>query len=156
MSASRGKGYAHPPATFGIAIALFGLFLWLGLGRRTGPDAALASSADPRPAPGLWTARFAAFAAAFAVVVNLFVLRNIVPVALVPFGIVAGIDLLSVLLVRQWSKRPGWSAGHRLALASGVMGLFIVASPFFEFVVPSQPGHNRSGWHWLTCSHSAG
>ena len=76
---------------------------------------------------------------------SLFFLRNLIPIALIPFGIVAGVDLLSVLLVRRWAKRSGWGVRHQLALVSGVMGVFIVASPFFEFVIPRQPGHNPTG-----------
>jgi len=142
----RGKGYDHPPVTYGIALVLFVLFLWLGLHRRKASASAQADSGDPlRPAPRLWTVRLAAFVAAFVVLVNLFFLRNLIPIALIPFGIVAGVDLLSVLLVRRWAKRSGWGVRHRLALVSGVIGVFIVASPFFEFVIPRQPGHNPTG-----------
>ncbi len=140
----RGKGYDHPPVTYGIAVVLFVLFLWLGLHRRKAP--AQADSSDPlRPAPRLWTVRLAAFVAAFVVLVNLFFLRNLIPIPLIPFGIVAGVDLLSVLVVRRWAKRSGWGVQHRLALVSGVIGVFLVASPFFEFVMPRQPGHSATG-----------
>ena len=141
-----GKGYDHPPVTYAIAPVLFVLFLWLGLRRgKASASAQTGSNAPLRPAPRLWTLRLAAFVAAFVVLVNLFFLRNLIPIALIPFGIVAGVDLLGVLLLRQWSQRSGWGASHRLALVSGVMGLFIAASPFFEFVIPQQPGHNPAG-----------
>ncbi len=142
----RGKGYDHPPLSYGMALVLFALLLWLGLRRRkasasspTGPRAVL------RPAPRLWILRLAGFAAAFAVLVNLFILRTIIPVPLIPIGIVAGVDLVSVLVVRRWSKRPGWDMRHRLALASGVMGFFIVFSPLFEFVIPHRPDLHMTG-----------
>jgi hypothetical protein len=60
-------------------------------------------------------------------------------VPLIPIGIVAGVDLVSVLVVCRWSKLPGWDMRHRLALVSGVMGFFIVFSPVFEFVIPTDP-----------------
>ena len=142
----RGKGYDHPPVTYGIALVLFVLFLWLGLRRGKASASVQASSSDPlRPAPRLWTVRLAAFVAAFAVLLNLFFLRNLITIALIPLSIVAGVDILSVLVVRQWAKRSGWGIRHRLALVSGVIGVFIVASPFFEFVIPRQPGHNPTG-----------
>ena len=141
-----GKGYDHPPVTYVIAPVLFVLFLWLGLRRgKASAFAQVGSGESLRPAPHLWTLRLAAFVAAFVVLVNLFFLRNLLPIALIPFGIVAGVDLLGVLLLRRWSQRSGWGASHRLALTSGVMGVFIVASPFFEFVIPRQPGHNPAG-----------
>ncbi len=76
---------------------------------------------------------------------NLFFLRTLIPIALVPVGIVARIDLLGVLVVRRWSKRSSWGACHRLALTSGVIGFFIVCSPLFEFVIPKKPGLNMTG-----------
>jgi hypothetical protein len=141
-----GKGYDHPPVTYVIALLLFTLFLWLGLHRYR---AKVSPSTEPNPiirlAPRLWTLRLVAFAAAFVVLVNLFILRMFIPVALIPFGIVAGVDLLSVLQVRRWSKRSGWGACQRLALVSGVMGFSIVCSPLFEFVIPKKPGLNMTG-----------
>ena len=132
----RGKGYDHPPVTYVIAPLIFVVFLWLGLRRRTASAPAQAGSGDPlRPAPRLWTLRLAAFGAAFVVLANLLFVRNLIPIALLPIGMVAGVDLVGVLLVRQWAKRSGWGAQHRLALVSGVMGVFIVAAPIFEFVL---------------------
>ena len=139
-----GKGYDHPPVTYGIAPILFVLFLWLGLRQRKASFSV--DSEEPlRPAPNLWMVRLAAFIAASVVLVNLFLLRNLIPIAFIPFGIVAGVDILSVLVVRQWSKRFGWGANHRLALVSGVMGVFILCSPIFEFVLPRKPGQNAAG-----------
>ncbi len=139
-----GKGYDHPPVTYGIAPILFVLFLWLGLRQRKASVSA--RSGDPqRPSPNLGMVRLAAFVAASVVLVNLFLLRNIIPIAFIPFGLVAAVDMLSVLVVRRWSKRSGWGASHRLALVSGVMGVFIVCSPIFEFVLPRKPGQNSAG-----------
>lgn len=129
-----GKGYDHPPIAYVIAPAIFALFLWLGLRRHKASASARTGSGDARrPAPHLWTLRIAAFVAAFVVLVNLLFVRNLIPIALLPIVIVAGVDLLGVLMVRRWSKRSGWGAQHRLALVSGVMGVFIVAAPILEF-----------------------
>ena len=140
-----GKGYDHPPVTYGIAVLLFALFLWLGVRRRR---ASAAGAAEPgvsrRRAPGLWSVRLAAFAAAFAFLLTLFILHMLIPIALVPFGIIAGVDMLAVLVVFGWSKRAGWGAEHRLALVSGVLGVFIACSPLFEFVIPA-PGKDMRG-----------
>lgn len=142
----RGKGYNHPPLSYGVALVLFALLLWLGLRRRKASASSPAGlHAMLRPAPRLWTLRLAGFAAAFAVLVNLFFLRTIIPVPLIPIGIVVGVDLASVLVVRRWSKRPGWGMRHRLALVSGVMGFFIVFSPLFEFVIPHRPDLHMTG-----------
>lgn len=141
-----GKGYDHPPVTYGIALVFFALFLWLGLHRfRTPAYPAAESGLTIRPAPRLWILRMLAFAAAFVVLLNLFIVRMFIPIALIPVAIIAGVDLLGVLLVRRWSKRSGWGASHRLALVSGVMGFFIVCSPLFEFVIPRKAGLNMTG-----------
>ena len=141
-----GKGYDHPPLTYGVALLLFVLFLWLGLHRWS---VRTSIAAQPhsiiRPVPRLWTLRLAGFAAAFAVLVNLFLLRTLIPVPLIPIALVVGVDLVSVLVVRRWSKRPNWGMRHRLALASGVMGFFIVFSPLLEFVIPHKPDVHMTG-----------
>jgi hypothetical protein len=62
-----GKGFDHPPITYGIAPLLFALFLVLGL-HRYHPKAT-ASEVSVRPAPGLWTLRLLAFAAASVVLI---------------------------------------------------------------------------------------
>lgn len=140
------KGYDHPPLTYGVALLLFALFLWLGL-HRWGTRASIAVEpySTIRPAPRLWTLRLAGFAAAFAVLVNLFLLRTLIPVPLIPIGLVVGVDLVSVLVVRGWSKRSNWGLRHRLALTSGVMGFFIVFSPLLEFVIPHKPDVYMTG-----------
>ena len=146
-----GKGYDHPPLSYGIALVLFALFLWLGLHRRRAnaspaaePGYAQVLKRASLRAPRLWTLRLVGFAAAFAVLVNLFILRTLIPIALVPIGIVVGVVLVGLLVVRRWSHRSNWDASHRLALASGVLGFFIVCSPLFEFVIPA-PGKDMRG-----------
>ena len=130
-----GKGYDHPPVSYLIAPLLFVLFLVLGL-RRSHPRATT-PDVIAHPAPRLWTLRGLSFTVALVFFVNLFFLRVLVPAPLVftPIIIMAGIDLLGILLVRSFSKRSGWGMVHRLALTSGVLGFFIAISPFLEFKV---------------------
>jgi hypothetical protein len=72
------------------------------------------------------------------VLINLFVLRTLLPLPLVPIALIVAVDLLSIWIVRRGARRAGWGMRQRLALASGVMGFFIVFSPIFEFLIPSQ------------------
>jgi hypothetical protein len=130
-----GKGYDHPPVSYILAPALFIHFLALGALVRFPPARSIVMS---RPAPRLWTLRIAAFLGGFAVLGNLFVLRAILPLPLVPIALIVLVDLLGVLAVSHWAQRPGWGMRHRLALASGVLGCFIILSPFFEFVLPNR------------------
>lgn len=69
------------------------------------------------------------------VLINLFVLRNVIPVHIAPIALILATDALGVYLVRRWSRRPGWGMRQRLALVSGVMGVFIVFAPVVEFVL---------------------
>jgi hypothetical protein len=97
-----------------------------------------AQPAGTRRAPRLWFLRSAGFLGAFAVLLNLFLLRTFLPIPFIPIALILATDLLGIYLVRRWARRPGWGMQHRLALVSGVMGVFIVFSPTFEFVIPNQ------------------
>jgi len=58
----RSKGYGHPPVSYGVAIVLFALFLWLGLRRRKASTSSGTRLHDMlRPAPRLWALRLAGF-----------------------------------------------------------------------------------------------
>lgn len=129
-----GKGYDHPPVSYALAPALFLLLLTLGAFVRI----PVTQPAGTRRAPRLWYLRIAGFIGAFVVLLNLFLLRVILPVPLIPIALILATDLLAIYLVRRWARRPGWGMQHRLALASGVMGVFIVFSPVFEFLIPNQ------------------
>jgi hypothetical protein len=130
----RGKGYDHPPLSYALAPALFLLLLTLG----TFAPIPVAQPAGNRRAPRLWLLRIAGFLGAFVVLFNLFILRNVAPAPLIPIALILATDLLSIYLVRRWARRPGWGMQRRLALAAGVMGVFIVFSPVFEFLLPNQ------------------
>ena len=129
-----GKGYDHPPVSYVIAPVLFIVFLLLGAMVRIRPVQSVGSQ---RP-PGFWFLRLAGFLGAFAVLVNLFILRTVLPIHLIPIAFILAVDLLGVYLVRRWARRPGWGMHHRLALVSGVMGVFMVFSPVVEFLIPNQ------------------
>lgn len=130
----RGKGYDHPPLSYALAPVLFLLFLTLGTFVRI----RAAQPTGIRRPPRLWFLRIAGFLGAFAVLLNLFLLRVILPIPLIPIALILATDLLAIYLVRRWARRPGWGMQQRLALASGVMGVFIVFSPVFEFLIPNQ------------------
>jgi hypothetical protein len=130
----RGKGYDHPPASYAIAPALLLLLLTLGTFARI-PAAQPTGAWRP---PRLWFLRIAGFLGAFIVLLNLFLLRIFLPIPLIPIALIPATDLFGIYLVRRWARRSGWGMQHRLALVSGLMGVFIVFSPAFEFVIPNQ------------------
>jgi hypothetical protein len=129
-----GRGYDHPPVSYAIAPALFLLLLPLGTLARI----PVAQPAGTQRAPRLWFLRLAGLLGAFFVLFNLFILRTVLPAPLIPIALILATDLLGIYLVRRWARRPGWGMRHRLALASGVVGVFIVFSPVFEFLIPNQ------------------
>jgi len=129
-----GQGYDHPPVSYAIAPVLFVVCLLLGAMVRIRPVQPVGSQRPPR----FWSLRIAGFLGASAVLINLFVLRNVLLIPLVPIAFIIATDLLGAYLVRRWARRPGWGMRHRLALVSGVMGVFIVFSPVVEFLIPNQ------------------
>jgi hypothetical protein len=130
----RGRGHDHPPVSNALAPALVLLLLTLGTFARI----PVARPVGTRRAPRSWRLRFAGFLGAFAVLFNLFILRTVLPVPLIPIALILATGLLAIYLVRRWARRSGWGMRQRLALASGVMGVFIVLSPVFAFLLPNQ------------------
>jgi hypothetical protein len=52
---------------------------------------------------------------------------------LVTLAVIAGLAAVATWRMWVWSRRPGWDGRHRLALASGVLGFFIlVFAPILE------------------------
>ncbi len=133
FSIFHGKGYDHPPVSYVVAPTLFVVFLLLGIFVRTPP----VQTVEGQQPPGLWWLRLAGFLGAFVALLNLFVLRMILPIHIVPIVIILATDALGVYLVRRWARGAGWGMRQRLALVSGVIGVFIVFAPFIEFVVPT-------------------
>ncbi len=129
-----GKGYSHPPASYVIAPVVFVVCLLVGAFVRIPPEWPHGS----RRPPSLWALRLAGFLGACVVLINLFFLRVILPIHVLPILCILATDLAAIYLVRRWARRPGWGMSQRLALVCGVMGVFIVFSPVFEFVLPNR------------------
>jgi hypothetical protein len=121
-------GYAHPSDSWFLILAMtIGMVV-----------AALRLRPTPRPTvaatpPGLWRLRLVAFAITTAWFIAVYVVPGKAPIGLVPVLATAGLEGLAVLALWRWSARGGWGAPHRLALASGALGFFIVLDPFVEF-----------------------
>jgi hypothetical protein len=128
----RSKGYTHPPLMYIGALLLAIGFTWLGL--HVCKSAQTAPIPEARSAPGLWTLRLLAFAITFAFFFTAWALPNIVPIPIVPCLVLVGIVALSVRAISSWARRPGSGAEHRLALATGVIGFFVLFAPLIEFV----------------------
>ena len=129
----RGKGYDHPPVSYVLAPTIFVVCLLLGTFARIPRVQAVGSRRLPR----LWFLRLMGILGGFVVLVNLFILRNLIPIPVIPITLILATDLLGVYLVRRWARRPGWGMRQRLALVSGVMGVFIVFAPVVEFLIPT-------------------
>jgi hypothetical protein len=103
----------------------------LGLRRR--PSAPFVPSA--RRAPRLWALRLLGFLATIIYFAISWAVPSKVPLALVTMLLFAGFVALAVWRMRAWSRRQGWGAEHRLALASGVLGFFLLLfAPLVEFL----------------------
>jgi hypothetical protein len=122
------QGYTHPPASYLLAALLAVALVRVGLRWRPRPY-------QPRlyrPAPRLWTLRAFGLGAIFAYFVTLWVLPAKIPAAWVTTLVMVGVLTLEALTVRLWSSRVGWSRVHRLALASGALGFFLLLAPLLE------------------------
>ncbi len=127
------QGYTHPPATYFVALALAVALVMLAL-RRPAPAPFVTS---PRRAPRLWSLRLFGFLATIIYFTLSWIVPRLVPVALITMLLFAGFAVLAAWRVRAWSRREGWSAEHQLALASGVLGFFLVLfAPLVEFLAP--------------------
>jgi hypothetical protein len=137
----RAQGYAHPPLIPYLAALLLAVGLvWLGLRLRIRPPAhvlgrpwAALTASGARRAPRAWLLRLFGFG----MTVIWLALPGMLQGAHVPSGITlalgAALTAGVVWLVLRWSRRPGWSATEELALATGVLGFFIlVFAPILE------------------------
>lgn len=127
----RNQGYTHPPLMFFGAFALAAGFLWVGLHLRLNPP--FPSSKNP---PGLWKLRLAALGMTVAFFAALWVFPSFVRPAAVTGAAIVALVAFGVWRVRTWSARPGWGAQQRLALASGVIGFFLLLAPVIELNHP--------------------
>lgn len=132
-------GYEHPPGTYVNAVLIFLALVWLGLRGRSE-----SSPTNPAAPPRLWALRLFAFVLTLAWFVSEYVLSGASSVAAVPILALLAIVVIASWMIGRWSRRTGWGADHRLALASGVLGFFIALSPVVEFG-PHPPEKNVSG-----------
>ncbi|HKV84270.1 MAG TPA: hypothetical protein VJN88_06915 [Ktedonobacterales bacterium] len=122
------QGYSHPPASYLLAVILAVALVYVGLRWRPAPY-------QPRlyrPAPRLWTLRAFGLLATLTFFVTLWVFPAKIPAAWVTALAMVGVLALEALTVRRWSSRYGWSREHRLALASGAVGFFLLLAPLLE------------------------
>src|SRR5260221_221813 len=85
-----------------------------------------------RRAPGLWALRLAGLGMTAAFFVVLWGFPSLINSPQVTFITLALVGLFALWRVREWSGRSGWGAEQRLALASGVMGFFLLLAPLIE------------------------
>jgi hypothetical protein len=57
------------------------------------------------------------------------VLPSLIPVALIPFGLLVALLIGLAVVLRRWSTASYWGAAHRLALSSGVLAFFMMLAP---------------------------
>jgi hypothetical protein len=127
----RAQGYTHPPVLWFGALILAVLLVLAGL--LVPPMRSRAPVY--RASPSLWQLRASAFALTVAYFFNLWMLPRLVSWAwLIALALVAAVGL-GLAWTLRWSRGPGWSGRHRLALATGVLGFFLLLAPLHEFVV---------------------
>jgi hypothetical protein len=119
------NAYPHPPLpqyllAIGLTVAIYHLGLHI-------PFPTPASTA--RSAPRLWTVRLASVCVSALVFAWLYLLPVLVPVAAVEVALMVLTAILATLRVRSWARRAGWGPQHRLALASGALGFWIIVAP---------------------------
>jgi hypothetical protein len=124
---SRDKGYTHPPLTYLFAIALVVALLAIGSRLRPATQARVVE----RRTPGLWSLRLFGGVMTLAFFVAFYGLSAWQPFALVSIGGMIAVATITAWPVASWSRRPGWGAEQRLALASGAFGFWLVLSPLF-------------------------
>ncbi len=132
-------GYEHPPGTYVNAVIIFFALVWLGLRRR-----GAARPSDAAAPPGPWRLRIPALVLTLAWFIAEYIVPSATPVGIVPVLVLLAIVLVARRVIDGWSRRAGWGADHRLALASGVLGFFVLLSPAIEFG-PHPPEKNVTG-----------
>lgn len=136
--AFRNVGYQHPPPSYVVALAMAAGLFWLALRQRS-----TNGGLESQPPPRLWTLRLAALAAAVIWVLIESGMPNVIKVGLIPVLALLILAAVSARTVRAWARRPGWGPQHRLALATGIVGFWILLSPVTELTHPA--GRNTLG-----------
>lgn len=133
VSQAHGLDFVGTPAQFVVSAVVIGLLVVAGVlaGRRSAPPV------DPAPAPRPATAAVAAF-----VLTSGYWLSGAIPggdgvVPTVVSWLLAA--TIAVGVVHRWSRRTGWDARHRLALAAGA------AATYALWFGPAQAGEAGTG-----------
>ncbi|PWT77971.1 MAG: hypothetical protein C5B60_01895 [Chloroflexi bacterium] len=120
-------GYPHPPLIYLLAVLLATVAFILGIRLQFPP---------PTPArrgpPSLWRLRFLGLGSTVVFFIIVWLLPSLIPVALVPFGLLVALLIGLAVVLRRWSTVSYWGAAHRLALSSGVLGFFMLLAPLVE------------------------
>jgi hypothetical protein len=120
--------YTHPPLMWFGALAVAVTFVWLGLRRPRASDAP--PGVSPKRAPRFWTLRILAF---FCPPLYFILGSKLLPIAAAEVALFLVVCALVIWRVVTWSRRAGWEARHRLALAAGAMAFFIfVGAPALQ------------------------
>jgi hypothetical protein len=120
-------GYPHPPLIYllGVLLAIAAFILGIRL-----------QFPAPTPArrgpPSLWRLRFLGFGSTVVFFFIVWVLPSLIPVALVPFGLLLALLIGMAIVLRRWSTVSYWGTAHRLALSSGVLAFFMLLAPLVE------------------------
>lgn len=132
--AYRTQGYMHPPLMWLGALLLALALVWAALHLpHAGAGRPIAPAFAPRPAPRVWRVRLAALLYAAAFFFCLWALPNLGPPPWVVALCMVVVLALSLGTAHRWSARQGWGVRHRLALATGVLGFFLLLAPLLEF-----------------------
>lgn len=119
--------YTHPPLMWFGALAIAIVLIWLGLRRSRRSEAP--PKVSYKRAPRLWMLRIFAF---FGPPLYFVLGSSLLPVAAAEVALFLAVVILVAWRVATWSRRAGWGARHRLALASGAMSFFILVAPVLE------------------------
>jgi hypothetical protein len=134
------QGYhGPPPGSYLACIGLLLIVIALGVFVRFPAPA----PNDARRAPGPWAVRLSIFGLFIVFFALDFLLPSTHIPAIAASAIVAAVLAFGLWRVRSWSRRVGWNAHHKLALATGVVMFFaLVWAPLVEFT-GRQPARER-------------
>jgi hypothetical protein len=130
-------GYVPPLLPYLAALALAGVLVWLGTHLRLPAAHHGRHAARPLPRLGLldplWTLRILGFVIMAVLILDEGLLHAILPFA-ATCAFIGAFVLFWAWRIWVWSRRPAWDARHTLAIASGLLGFFILFyAPLLEF-----------------------
>ncbi|WIG59364.1 MAG: hypothetical protein OJF49_002111 [Ktedonobacterales bacterium] len=153
FTAFRKQGYTHPPAAYLIALALAVGLVIVGL-RYSQPHADRPPVPEMRAVPGVWKLRLTALGATMLFFLISWGLWQAFNWPVIPMLMLAGLGFVAARRVGAWSRRTGWGARQRLALATGVMSFFVLLAPIIEVMHPGEK--NTTGMTFVALLWLAG